>query len=77
MYAKPDIFDYETDIFAGFSKHHLKIRPLDNRIRVDHSNTRLVWYSDGYCNVQDTKAIFPERLVKFNVTIYVNHKDKG
>ena len=32
-----------------FSDHLLNTRPFENRTQIYHSNTRLVWYSDGYC----------------------------
>ena len=31
-----------------FSDHHLNTGPFDNRTQINHSNTRLVQYSDGY-----------------------------
>ena len=37
-----------TDIFVQFSDHHSKSWPFHNRRRLDHLNTRLVLYSDGY-----------------------------
>ena len=52
---KPDILDHITYIFVLFSgHHHLKTgistpRPFDNQTCLDHLNTRLVCYSDGYC----------------------------
>ena len=31
-----------------FSDYHLNTGPFDNRAQINHSNTRLVQYSDGY-----------------------------
>ena len=41
-------FTTEHIIFVQFPDHHLKTRPFDNWSCLDHLNTRLVWYSDGY-----------------------------
>ena len=45
----PDILDHKTDIFVQFSDHHSKPGPFDNLKHLDHLNTRLLRYSDGYC----------------------------
>ena len=45
----PDILNHKTGTFSRFSYHHSKSRPFNNWAHLDHSNTRLVWYSDGYC----------------------------
>ena len=48
-------FEYQTFyiikeiFFFRFSDHHLKIGPFNNQTFLDHLNTRLVRYSDGYC----------------------------
>ena len=34
-----------------FSDHHLNTGPFDNRTQINHLNTRLVRYSDGYYKV--------------------------
>ena len=44
-----NILDRKTHFFVWFSDHPAKSRPFDNRTHLDHMNTRLVWYSDGYC----------------------------
>ena len=36
---------------ARFSDHNLQSTPFSNQTLLDHSNTRLVQYSDGYCNL--------------------------
>ena len=46
----PDILDHKTDIFVRFSDCHSKTGPFDNQTCLDHLNTRLVQYSDGYSN---------------------------
>ena len=43
-------FIIKRHIFFCFSDHHSKTRPFDNQTHLDHLNTRLVRYSDGYCS---------------------------
>ena len=38
-----------TDFLSLFSDHHSNTGPFDNQTQIYHLNTRLVWYSDGYC----------------------------
>ena len=45
----PDILDHKKTFLAQFLDHHSKSGPFDNLTCSDHSNTRLVRYSDGYC----------------------------
>ena len=42
-------FRPQRDFFVKFSDHHSETILFNNRPCFDHSNTRLVWYSDGYC----------------------------
>ena len=48
-------FEYQTfwtinKLFSfRFSDHHLNSSPFYNQTQINHSNTRLVQYSDGYC----------------------------
>ena len=47
---KTDIFYHKTEIFDHKIKNVYPVfKPFDNRTHLDHLNTRLVQYSDGYC----------------------------
>ena len=51
---EPDIFYHRTDIYCPVFRPPFKTKPFDNLTYLDHLNTRLVRYSDGYF-----KAILP------------------
>ena len=64
-----------------FSDHHSTTGPFDNRTQIYHSNTRLVWYSDGYCKLKNPKeccykdsTVGPDYLARlvFRLPIYVS-----
>ena len=48
-----DNWDHEQAFSVQFSGHHLNTRPFDNQTQIYHSNTRLVWYSDGHCRYRN------------------------
>ena len=46
----PDTLDHNLAFSVRFSNHHLNTGAFDNWTQIYLLNTRLVWYSDVYCN---------------------------
>ena len=60
---KPDIFVwFSNGLGPQTSKCHSKIRPFNNWTCLDHLNTGLVLYSDGYC-ICLKRTLFPSRFL--------------
>ena len=54
-----------------FSDHHLKSGPFDNWTRLDHSNTRLVQYSDGHWS-EYLYVVSSPRYCNFVIFVFQN-----
>ena len=59
-----------------FSYHHLNTSPLHKWTQIYHSNNRLVWYSDGYCNWL-VRYLSPRDLSNFWMVCYLSHDHIG
>ena len=47
------ILDHKLAFSDRFSNHHQNTEPFDNRTQIYHLNTKLVWYSDAYCTLNN------------------------